>query len=69
MENKESKNVLLKYAGLATQILVSIGIGVFIGIKLDKWFGLSGPMMVWILPLLIITGVLILVIKDTSKRK
>ncbi|GAC1383085.1 MAG: hypothetical protein NVSMB45_10020 [Ginsengibacter sp.] len=68
MENKESKNTLLKYAGLATQILVSIGIGVFIGIKMDKWFKFSGPLMVWILPLIIITGVLILVIKDTSKK-
>ncbi len=68
MENNDSKNTLLKYAGLATQILVSIGIGVFIGIKLDKWFKFSVPLMVWILPLVIITGVLILVIKDTSKK-
>ncbi len=67
-DKKKGDRQLLRYAGLATQFLVSIGVGVFIGLKADQWLKFSTPWFVWILPLLIIVGVIVTIIKDTSKK-
>ena len=67
---EKKKNVnLLQYASMGTQFLVGIGIGVFIGLKADGWLKLKIPLLVWILPLLIIVGFTLKLIKDTSKKK
>lgn len=62
-------NILWKYAGMGAQILASLGLAVFIGLKLDGWMGASFPILVWVLPLLVIIGLIIKTIKDTSKQK
>jgi hypothetical protein len=67
-EKKRNVN-LFKYASMGTQFLVGIGIGVFIGLKADGWLKLKIPLLVWILPLLIIVGFTLKLIKDTSKKK
>ena len=67
-EKKRNVN-LLQYASMGTQFLVGIGIGVFIGLKADGWLKLKIPLLVWILPLLIIIGVTLKLIKETSKKK
>jgi hypothetical protein len=54
---------------MATQFLVGLGLGVFIGMKADEWLQFSSPILVWLLPLLIITGVIIKIIRDTSKSR
>jgi Na+/glutamate symporter len=59
----------MRYSGLAAQFLVSIGLCVFIGMKVDKWIRLSMPLFVWMLPLLIIMGIIIKITRDTSKKK
>ncbi|MDB5203752.1 MAG: AtpZ/AtpI family protein [Ferruginibacter sp.] len=59
----------MKYAGLATQFLLAIGIAVYAGLKLDEWLKLKTPLAVWILPLLIITGMIIKIVKDTAPKK
>lgn len=66
---EQKNNSLLKYAGLVTQIIVSIGIALFAGIKLDEWLKFKTPLLTWVLPLLIITGILYSIIKDTNKKK
>ena len=58
-----------QYAGLASQFLVSMGIGVFLGLKLDQWIHTGFPVFVWVLPLLIMAGIIGKLLKDTSKRK
>jgi hypothetical protein len=65
---KDNNKLLLKYLGLATQLMISLGLGVFIGLKLDKWLSFNTPLLVWILPLLVLTGVIWQIIKDTSKK-
>lgn len=67
--NKPGNNLLWKYAGLATQFLVGIGLFLFAGIKADEWLKLNMPVAVWVLPLLFITAVIIRIIKDTGKKK
>lgn len=48
--------------------MVSLALAVFVGLKLDKWLSFSTPLLVWILPLLILTVMIWQVIKDTSKK-
>jgi uncharacterized membrane protein len=59
---------LMRYAGLATQIFVSLGIAVFAGYKADKWLKVPIPLLVWILPLVVVTMIIYKLIKETSKR-
>jgi len=67
--SEPNNNLLWKYAGLATQFLVGIGLAVYAGLKLDQWLKIKTPLAVWVLPLLLITGVIIKIIKDTAKKK
>ena len=59
----------MRYAGLGAQIFASLGIAVFIGYKADDWTNTPIPLLVWILPLIILIGMIYRLIKDTSKRK
>ncbi len=63
-----NKRQLIKYAGLATQFLIGIGLCVFGGIQIDSWLKPGFPLAVWLLPLLFITGTIIMIIKDTGKK-
>jgi hypothetical protein len=65
---KPQRNLLLLHSGLAAQFLATIGLMVFIGLKADEYLGVSFPILVWLLPLLIITGLIIKAIRDTSKK-
>ena len=65
----DNKNILWKYAGMATQFLVAIAIAVYAGMQLDKWIKTGMSLAVWLLPLFIITGILIKTVKDTSTKK
>lgn len=67
--DKKTNISLLQYASMGTQFLAGIGIGVFVGLKADQWIRLKIPLFVWILPLLIMTGVIIKLVKGTAKRK
>lgn len=58
----------MRYAGMGLQFLVSIGIGLFIGLKADQWLQISFPFLVWFLPLLIIFGLIYKFYKDTTKN-
>jgi len=63
------KKLMLQYAGLATQLVVSLGTGVFIGYWVDKKTAITVPVFTWLLPLLILIAIFIKVIKDTSGKK
>ena len=57
----------MKYAGLASQLLISLGLAVYLGMWIDKHYIKSIPIFVWVLPLLALIGTIIKIIKDTSK--
>ncbi len=67
--NKPGNRQLWKYAGMATQFLAGIGIALYAGIKVDQWFKFKMPLAVWGLPLLLILGMIIRIIYDTSPKK
>ena len=62
-----SNRTLLRYAGLGGQLLVAIGLSVFIGIKLDEWLGIS-PIGTIALPLLVLGVTFYKLIRETSKK-
>ncbi len=65
----DNNRYLWKYAGMATQFLVAIAIAVYAGLKIDSWVKPGMPLAVWALPLLLITGIIIKIVKDTSTKK
>ena len=65
--NNNNKD-LMRYAGLATQMLISLGIAVFIGLKADKWLKLSFPILSWLLPLLVLAAIIYQIIKQTGRK-
>ena len=67
-QNKATSE-LMRYAGLASQIFVSLGIAVFAGYKADQWMKVPIPFLVWILPLVVMCMIIYKRIKETSKRK
>jgi uncharacterized membrane protein len=60
---------LLRYASLGTQIFVALGVAVFAGFKADNWLNAPIPLLVWILPLVVLSMMIYKLIKDTSKSK
>ena len=67
--DKNSNAQLWQYAGIGGQLLVSLGIGVFLGLKADEWLNFKIPLLVWGLPLLILIAMIARLIKATSKKK
>ncbi len=65
----DRRRELMRYAGLSTQVVVSIGVSVFLGIKADKGLKLSFPILSWALPLLVIVALLVNLIKSGSGKK
>jgi len=64
-----NRQELLRYAGLSSEVLVSVGLSLFIGIKADKWVALSFPIFSWALPLLVIVVLIIKLVKDGTPNK
>ncbi|MFN4885298.1 MAG: AtpZ/AtpI family protein [Bacteroidota bacterium] len=50
--SKIIKNSFLKYTSLATQMAVAIGLGVWIGMKLDEYYHLKRPYLTMVFSLL-----------------
>jgi hypothetical protein len=68
-ENRSNTSELMRYAGLGAQIFVSLGIAVFAGYKADKWLHVPFPLLVWLLPLIVLSMMIYKLVKETSKRK
>ena len=68
-ESRARRREMFRYAGLSTQVAVSIGASVFIGVKADKGLKLSFPILSWLLPLLVIVVLLVNLIRHGSGKK
>ncbi|OSZ77452.1 hypothetical protein CAP36_13795 [Chitinophagaceae bacterium IBVUCB2] len=72
MNNKPSpdsnKRFFLRYASLGTQLLVAIGLAVFIGLKTDNWLNTS-PLLACVLPLLVLSAIFYKLFRETSRKK
>ena len=59
----------MQYAGMASQLMAALGLGVFIGYKLDGSLHFSFPVFIWALPLVFLIAMFVKIIKDTAKKK
>jgi F0F1-type ATP synthase assembly protein I len=59
---------LIRYASLGTQLLVSIGLAVFIGLKADKWLHTTA-LFATVLPLLTLFAIFFKLYRDTNRPK
>jgi hypothetical protein len=58
-KNAESnKQLLYKYAGFSTQLLVSLGLAVFAGWWIDKKINFRFPVAIWLFPLVVLLFIL-----------
>ncbi|MES1161095.1 MAG: AtpZ/AtpI family protein [Bacteroidota bacterium] len=67
--NQGNRRELYRYASLSSQVVASVGLSIFIGVKADKWVSLSFPIFSWALPLLVIVVLIIKLIKEISRNK
>jgi hypothetical protein len=67
-DNSERNNLLLQYAGVATQLMVSLALAIYAGNWVDKKISLRFPLFLWVLPLIVLIALFIKVLKDTSKK-
>ncbi|MES2005372.1 MAG: AtpZ/AtpI family protein [Bacteroidota bacterium] len=61
-------NSLMQYAGFAAQLAVALVLAVYAGMWLDKHTGIHFPILIWLLPLVLLIGMLVKVVKDTTKK-
>lgn len=67
-EIRSNSSYLMQYAALASQLLVALGLAVFLGLKADKWIHLSFPLLGWLMPLLVLLAMFVRIFNDTSKK-
>lgn len=68
-DKKQDNRMLLRYAGLSSQLVIGILVALFTGKKTDSYLNIRTPMFIWIFPLLLIIGVIIKIVLDTGKKK
>ena len=68
-KDTSNKSLLIQYAGLGAQLLAGLLIAVFAGKWVDDKFSFSFPVCIWLFPLIVIIGMILKAIKDTSKKK
>jgi hypothetical protein len=62
------KRDLLRYAGLASQLLVYLAIAVGGGMQLDRWLGIF-PALTILFPLLTLAGLFYKLFKETDSSR
>jgi F0F1-type ATP synthase assembly protein I len=65
---KKPNGLLMQYAGLAAQLVAGLLLAVYLGMWVDKWVHFGIPVFIWLLPLLLVIGMMIKAIRDTSKK-
>jgi hypothetical protein len=67
--NKDRRNgSIFQYAGMASQWIIVLVVTVYLGKWLDEKWAFKKAFLIWLLPLLSLTGLMIKLIRDTSKK-
>ena len=66
---RKQSNEAMKYAGMGTQLLIGIGVGAFIGQKLDAHFQTEKPIYTAMLALLFLVVIMYSILKDLIRPK
>lgn len=68
LPNRENLSNYAKYTGIAFQMIVIILAGVFLGVKMDKWFHTRDPIFTAVVTLLFVIIAIYTVIKDLLRK-
>lgn len=60
---------MLQYAGMAMQLMVALAASVFGGMWLDEKIHRDKPLLIWLLPVAVLLGMLVKVVRDTASKK
>lgn len=69
MENEKGNKSAMRYAGLATQWMVMMLLGVWGGYKIDQWLQWNFPLFLILFPLTALVVSLYGIIKEFNKKK
>ncbi|WP_341843201.1 AtpZ/AtpI family protein [Chitinophaga caseinilytica] len=67
-KKQKPSNLLLRYAGLAFQMMATLGVAVWLGHLLDKKVNIGFPLFMIIFSLLALALLLWQIVKDTSRH-
>ena len=67
-QKKENLNNYARYSGIAFQMILIILAGLFLGIKMDKWFHTNDPVFTAVLSVLGVVLATYTVIKDVLRK-
>jgi ATP synthase protein I len=66
-DKKKPVNNFLKYSGLGLQMMVSIGVGAWLGLKLDQYFELKFPVFLLTFVFVIFGGLMYQLYQSLNK--
>jgi hypothetical protein len=61
-------NDYLRYSSMAFQMIAIMGVGIWLGIKIDHWLHLHFPVFTTILAILSVFGAIAYFIRETLKK-
>ncbi len=67
-QNRENLSNYAKYSGIAFQMILIIIAGLYLGIKMDKWFHTNDPVFTAIFTLLGVILAIYTIIKDVLRN-
>lgn len=68
-KDNSNKKLLTQYASLGVQLVAVLIVAVFLGKWIDEKIKFNFPVLIWLFPLLVIIGMILKAIKDTSPKK
>jgi hypothetical protein len=67
-ENKNQPNSFIKYSGLGLQMLVTLGIGAWLGLKLDQYLKLKYPVFLVTFIFVLFAGLMVMLYRNLNKE-
>jgi len=68
-KNKPSDSQYIRYSSLGFQLIATIAIGMFIGVKLDDWLEMEKPIFTVCVSVFFVIIALYIVVKDLLKEQ
>lgn len=67
--NKGGIHTVLRYTSIATQMAITIFLGVWGGMQLDRYLGFETPVLTLMLSLLAVVMAIYIVIRDVTRKR
>jgi F0F1-type ATP synthase assembly protein I len=67
-DKKENSNSFLKYSSLGLQIVVTLGVGAWLGLKLDRYFELTFPVFLLTFVFILFGGIMYQLYRTLNKE-